>query len=137
MKLEHANLSVSSIDAMTRFITSAFPDFAIRGEGVDDFGRPWRHVGNQDFYLALQAVERMHERRPYGDVAGLNHLGWEVEDSSALCDRMQEAGFAPNMHYDDHPARRRVYFFDPEGNDWEFIQYLTDDPAARNSYDAV
>jgi hypothetical protein len=27
-----------------------------------------------------------------------------------------------------------VYFYDPEGNDWEFVQYLSDDPADRNDY---
>jgi hypothetical protein len=33
-----------------------------------------------------------------------------------------------------HPYRKRVYFYDPEGNDWEFIQYLSQDPAERNDY---
>jgi hypothetical protein len=46
----------------------------------------------------------------------------------------QAAGYEPNMHADGHPARRRVYFYDPEGNDWEFVQYLSDDPAERNDY---
>ena len=27
-----------------------------------------------------------------------------------------------------------VYFFDRDGNDWEFVQYLTDDPAKRHDY---
>jgi hypothetical protein len=25
-------------------------------------------------------------------------------------------------------------FSDPEGNDWEFVQYLSQDPARRNDY---
>lgn len=29
----------------------------------------------------------------------------------------------------------RVYFYDPEGNDWEFVQYFSDDPAERNNYE--
>ena len=29
---------------------------------------------------------------------------------------------------------RSVYFRDPDGNDWEFIEYLSDDPARRNDY---
>ena len=33
-----------------------------------------------------------------------------------------------------HPHRKRVYFNDREGNDWEFVQYLSDDPADRNDY---
>jgi hypothetical protein len=33
-----------------------------------------------------------------------------------------------------HPFRRRVYFEDPEGNDWEFVQYFSADPRERNDY---
>ena len=33
------------------------------------------------------------------------------------------------------PYRKRVYFTDPEGNDWEFVQYSSDDPAERNDYE--
>ena len=35
----------------------------------------------------------------------------------------------------DHPHRRRVYFYDDEGNDWEFVQYLSSEPAERNDYE--
>lgn len=135
VKLEHANLSVTDIEATTRFIVTALPELGIRGEGLDAAGRPWRHVGNADFYVALQGVPRNTGRRPYGNTVGMNHLGWEVDDLDALQRRLQAAGFEPNMHADPHPARRRVYFYDPDGNDWEFVEYLTDDPAARHSYD--
>ncbi|MEQ8860062.1 MAG: VOC family protein [Pseudomonadales bacterium] len=135
LKLEHANLSVTDVAAMTRFITVAFPEFTIRGEGHDDAGRLWRHVGNDSFYLALQAVPSRRDRQPYGNDTGLNHLGWEVGDVAAVESRLRHAGFEPNLHVDSHPARRRVYFHDPEGNDWEFVQYLTDDPRARHDYD--
>jgi hypothetical protein len=36
---------------------------------------------------------------------------------------------------DAHPYRKRVYFHDLEGNDWEFVQYLSDDPAKRHDYE--
>lgn len=134
MKLEHANLSVTDIEAMTRFLNTAFPEFRIRGEGRDDHGRAWRHVGTLDFYVALQAVPDNGGREPYGNTTGMNHLGWEVDDAEALEARMRAAGYTPNLHFNDHPARRRVYFHDPDGNDWEFVQYLTDDPALRHSY---
>ena len=44
------------------------------------------------------------------------------------------AGFGHNLLVDDHPARRRIYFYDPDGNDWEFIEYTSADPAMRNDY---
>ena len=134
MKLEHANLSVLHTEEMERFLLTAFPDFRRRGEGLDDHGRPWRHVGNDTFYVALQTVPTATERTPYGNQTGLNHLGWEVDDLPALVARMQAAGFEPNLAIDDHPARNRRYFYDPDGNDWEFVQYLVDDVHERNDY---
>jgi catechol 2,3-dioxygenase-like lactoylglutathione lyase family enzyme len=134
MKLEHANLSVQNTDEMERFLITAFPDFRRRGEGLDGQGRHWRHVGNDEFYVALQTVPGNRHRTPYGDDTGLNHLGWEVDDLDALVDRMRRAGFEPNLTADEHPARKRRYFYDPDGNDWEFVQYATDDPEKRNDY---
>ena len=134
MKLEHANLSVADAEGMERFLLAAFPDFRRRGEGLDSQGRPWRHVGNDDFYVALQTVPENAGRTPYGNHTGLNHLGWEVDDVAALESRMQAAGFEPNMRADEHPARRRRYFYDPDGNDWEFVQYLTGNKEERNDY---
>ena len=83
MRLEHANLSVRDADAMTRFLQVIAPDFRVRGEGLDAQGRPWRHVGNDEFYIALQTVMEGDTRTPYGDTPGLNHLGWEVESVNA------------------------------------------------------
>ena len=134
MKLEHANLSVENADAMEHFLQAAFPDFRRRGEGLDGQGRPWRHVGNDAFYVALQTVPTNTQRTPYGNQTGLNHLGWEVDDLEALVMRMHSAGFEPNLAADEHPARSRRYFFDPDGNDWEFVQYLVDDVRERNDY---
>ena len=134
MRLEHANLSVRDAEAMTRFLQAVAPDFRVRGEGLDAQGRPWRHVGNDDFYIALQTVRSGETRTPYGNTPGLNHLGWVVDSVDELEARMAAAGHAPNLRVDDHPARRRLYFYDPESNDWEFVEYRTDDPAERHDY---
>lgn len=134
IKLEHANLSVADVEATTRFLVTAFPEFRLRGEGYDSQGRLWRHVGTNDFYVALQAVAQRSGREPYGNDTGLNHLGWEVEDVAALEARMRAAGYHPNTRDIEHPARKRTYFLDGDGNDWEFVEYLSDDPAVRHDY---
>ena len=134
IKLEHANISATDAEAMTRFITSAFPNFHVRGEGLDSYGRPWRHVGNDEFYIAIQTVPTKLERKPYGNETGLNHLGWEVDDVTTLEARMRAAGYEPNLKANEHPARKRVYFYDPDGNDWEFVEYTTSDVHERNDY---
>ena len=134
MRLEHANLSVHEPEAMTRFLQAMAPDFRVRGEGLDAQGRPWRHVGNEEFYIALQSVPSDESRTPYGNTPGMNHLGWEVDSVDKLEARMAAAGYGPNLRVDDHPARRRLYFYDPEGNDWEFVEYLTRDAKERHDY---
>ncbi len=56
------------------------PDFRVRGAGLDGHGRPWRRVGNDEFYVAIQTVPTRLVRTPYGNDTGLNHLGWVVDD---------------------------------------------------------
>ena len=65
---------------------------------------------------------------------GLNFCGAQVDDVEALRHRMQSAGYRESTPPNAHPHRKRLYFYDPEGNDWEFIQYLSQDPAERNDY---
>ena len=65
----------------------------------------------------------------------MNHLGFEVDDVESLRERLTAAGFRDSTYPNNHPYRKRVYFYDADGNDWEFVQYLTDDAALRNDYD--
>ncbi|MDJ0786687.1 MAG: VOC family protein [Myxococcota bacterium] len=135
-RLEHANLIVRDLEAELRFIQTAFPEFEVRAEGQSWTGARWLHVGTDDTYLALnEATEEPAEAWvPYAGKPGLNHLGYEVEDAAALRERMRAAGYRDSTVPNEHPHRRRVYFHDPEGNDWEFVEYLSDDPRERNDY---
>ncbi|HEV2064532.1 MAG TPA: VOC family protein, partial [Thermoanaerobaculia bacterium] len=49
--------------------------------------------------------------------------------------RLKAAGYRESTPPNAHPHRRRVYFYDPEGNDWEFVQYFSQDLAERNDYE--
>jgi catechol 2,3-dioxygenase-like lactoylglutathione lyase family enzyme len=136
LRLDHANLAVHDVDAAIRFLTVAFPEFRIRAEGKGWLGARWVHVGTDDVYLALHQATRKSTEPwvPYAGRPGTNHLGFEVEDADALSARMLEAGYEDSSVRNAHPYRKRVYFHDDEGNDWEFVQYLSDDPAQRNDY---
>ncbi len=126
--LEHANLNVRDIDATVRFLQTAFPEFAIRGGGEAN-GTRWVHVGTAETYLALN-------EDPGLDTTGgsLNHLGYAVDDVDALATRMLAAGYQEGFRAPSHPHRIRRYFLDPDGVEWEFVQYLSDDVAERNDY---
>ena len=136
VRLEHANLAVRDIDEMIRFVRTAFPEFWVRAEGATTAGAHWAHVGTDDTYLNLTQATREPAERfvPYAGRPGLNHLGFEVDDVEALRSRMAAAGYEDSTVPNAHPHRRRVYFHDPEGNDWEFVEYRTADPSLRNDY---
>ncbi len=73
-------------------------------------------------------------RESYAGTPGTNHLGFEVDDVEAVRARLAAAGYEDTTVRNAHPHRKRVYFNDRDGNDWEFVQYLADDPAKRNDY---
>ncbi len=137
VRLEHANLVVRDVDGMIRFLQTAFPDFRIRGEGRSSQGTRWVHVGNDETYVALnEATEDAPEPWiPYAGRPGTNHLGYEVDDAEGIRERLSAAGYADSTVPNRHPHRRRVYFHDDEGNDWEFVEYSTDDPSLRHDYE--
>ena len=137
IRLEHANLVVQDIEVMIRFLKTAFPEFCVRGEGKAAKGIRWVPLGTDETYLALNqsTQEAESQRVPYSGEPGVNHLGYEVDDVETVRARMKDAGYRESTVPNSHPHRKRVYFYDPEGNDWEFVQYFSTDPRARNDYE--
>jgi len=136
IRLEHANIIVRDVNAMVEFLMAAFPEFRVRREGLHE-GRRWMHIGTDDTYIALNevSVEPAEKWVPYSGKPGVNHLGYEVDDAEAVRERLTAAGFTDSTYPNNHPHRKRVYFYDRDGNDWEFVQYFSDDPSERNDYE--
>lgn len=136
IRMEHANLHVHHFDDAVRFLKTAFPDFDVRSESVSG-GLRWMHIGTDDTYIALNETtdEQDENWAPYNGKPGVNHLGYEVDDVNALQERLAAAGFKDSTYPNNHPHRKRVYFNDADGNDWEFVQYFSDDHTERNDYD--
>ncbi len=135
MYLEHANISVNNLNESIRFFQAAFPDFAVRGGGESN-GRKWIHLGNEQTYLALnEAIEIQHHEKDYLK-NGINHLGFVVNDVEAIADRILTAGFKRDYPKQVEKYRIRDYFADADGNEYEFVQYLSEDLDERNFYDA-
>ena len=135
--LEHVNMTSTDLDETIRFLLTAMPEFSIRGEGEGEKTRRWVHIGTEDSYLCIEdrgATEK-GPHQPYVH-PGLNHIGFVVDDASAIAKRLIEAGYSQGLTYLDHPHRHRYYFFDHDGNEYEFVQYLSDNPEERNKYDS-
>ena len=133
MYLEHANISVNDLNKSVLFFQTAFPDFKIRGEGESN-GKKWLHLGNEDTYLALnESIEKLTVVKDYSKT-GINHLGFVVEDVNEIANRLLAAGFKRDFPKQIEEFRIRDYFADEDGNEYEFVQYLSDKPEEKNKY---
>jgi len=135
--LEHANITVPDIDAAIRFLMQVDPSFVVRHDAISDRDYRWAHVGNDSFYIALEEPHQsdgtLQEKRPYQDY-GVNHIGWVVDDFDAAFARLEAGGYRKGQLPDPHPWRKRAYFFDEAGFEWEILGYLSDKSDERNSY---
>ncbi len=133
--LEHLNMTSTDVAATVAFLQTAMPEFRIRGEGHDGSARYWVHLGTDTTYLAIEdrgATEKgPHE--PYIH-PGINHMGFVVSGVAAVAERMRAAGYREGMTDLDHPHRHRYYFFDQDDNEYEFVEYLSDQEQERNDY---
>ena len=137
--LEHANITVPDIDAAIRFLKLVDPDFEVRHDGKSETDNiRWAHIGNQQFYIALQepyeSEGEKQSARPYHDFV-VNHLGWVIEDFDEAVERLEQAGYQRGIPVAPHPARKRAYYFDDAGFEWEILGYLTDKAEDRNAYE--
>jgi len=132
--VEHANISVTDLDEAIRFFTTAMPDFRVRhdsGHGP----RRWVHLGTDSTYMSINQMQDPAEGVFEHHSPGYNHIGFVVEDAAALRERMLSAGYREGFVPEPHPHRKRVYFIDNNGMEYEFVQYYSDDFAERNDYD--
>lgn len=133
--LEHANITVNNLESSITFFKTAFPDFVIRGGGETN-GRKWIHLGNEITYIALnESAEQQIITKDYSK-SGINHLGFVVEDVKIIAERLLAAGFKRDYPTQVENYRIREYFADTDGNEYEFVQYLSDEISERNYYDA-
>lgn len=132
--LEHANITVNNIDKAVQFFSTAFPHFKKRGGGESN-GRDWIHFGDTTTYVALNTSdEDKHIEKQY-ESTGINHLGFVVEDVAAIANRLENAGYKRSFPKQEEQFRIRDYFYDGDGNEYEFVQYLSDEVSERNFYD--
>ena len=135
-QLEHANLCVRDIDGMIKFLQTALPDFFIRHDETDNEGDRWVHIGNDKTYIALNnSVQKdSSDWTPYSGNPGVNHLGYMVDSVEQVRSRLRAAGYIESTVENNHPFRKRLYFYDPEGRDWEFVEYVSENLEERNDY---
>lgn len=132
--VEHANISVNNVDEAIRFFHTAMPDLYVRHDSGPGPER-WVHLGNETSYIAINQMPPPAEGEFQVQRPGFNHVGFVVDDADALHARMLAAGYREGYIPEPHPYRKRVYFLDKDGMEYEFVQYYSDEPRKRNDYE--
>lgn len=93
---------------MIRFLETAFPEFQVRGEGKNQDGLRWVHIGTNETYIALSPANAQPEKRwvPYRGLPGVNHLAgchWLRQCSSPPVN----TGKASGTHAANYASLRR------------------------------
>ena len=133
--LEHLNITVLDVDAAIRFLQTAMPQLEVRGGGTGEKCKRWVHVGTAPTYLAIEdrGAEGPGPHKPYIH-PGMTPIGFVVDDLDGVAERLRSSGYREGMNALDHPHRKRIYFFDDDDNEYEFIEYLSTKPSDRNDY---
>ena len=133
--LEHINITSTDVDETVNFLQTAMPELQIRGGGEGVACKRWVHVGTATSYLSIEdrGSRDKGPHKPYIH-PGLNHVGFVVPNGSATADRLRSAGYLEGNHVLDHPFRKRYYFFDHDGNEYEFVEYLSIKDTEMNDY---
>jgi catechol 2,3-dioxygenase-like lactoylglutathione lyase family enzyme len=136
-QLDHVNVSVVSNNGAIEFLRIAFPQLRVRGGGPtagEGFTGAWVHLGTDELYVSLnEATTIAVDDRQGMQSTGINHVGFMVDDVDDLMAKYGAAGFKCSPT-DESPSRKRLYVTDADHIMWEFIEYLSDDPAVRNDY---
>ncbi len=122
--LEHANITVNDLQEAIKFFQTAFPHFKIRGGGNEI--REWVHLGDDDTYIAInQAKQNDLKVDKNYDRIGINHLGFVVQDVEEIANNLLSNGYKRDYPKQVEQFRVRDYFADADGNQYEFVQYLS------------
>jgi len=130
--VEHIQYECSDLDKMANFYAFVF-DWPIRGSGTEvgpEKTYDWIHVGNDASYVSFRSPYNGKsydkEQRHYTD-----HFGIVVSSLDDIIARLNLLG-TEFIAKGDHPYRKRIYVKDPDGNEIEIIQYLSEFPSERN-----
>jgi len=121
MRIEHANITVSDVQASAAFYRRLF-DAALRWEGATEAGLRAAHIGDDEAYLALfEATQQGRAPASYFEV-GFNHVAFQVDDLDTYRQRLAQMG-VPIKAEEDYEPGRRLYFYDPDGVEIELVEY--------------
>lgn len=127
-RIEHVNITVPDIDAAISFLKIVAPDFDVRKDSKPLDSYRWAHIGNEDYYIALQEahldVDPKKQLQAYINF-GINHVALVVSDIKEIEEKLVEAGYKRGIQTPEEKFRKRAYYYDNAGFEWELVEYLS------------
>lgn len=137
IRFDRADLTVVDAERAAESLRIALPWFRARGGADGEFGdmkTAWMHLGMDDAYVSLNQTSAAEVAEREGSKqTGINHVGFIVDDVDALLGRYGPLEFRWSL-VDESSSRKRLHATDPDGIMWQFVRYLSDDPAVKNDY---
>ena len=137
-KIEHVNITVPDIDAAVSFLNIVAPDFEIKKDEKPLNDKRWMHIGNNEFYFALQEayLDTMPKKANQTYINyGFNHIGLIVQDIDDIEKSLIEAGYTKGIDTPKEKFRKRIYYYDNAGFEWELVAYLSENLEDRFLYE--
>ena len=137
-RIEHANITVPDIDAAIEFFKIVAPEFYVRKDEKPSDSYRWAHIGNEDYYFALQEPhlnsDSKRQLQAYENF-GINHIGLIVTNIRDIEANLIAGGYRRGIDTPVEKHRKRIYYFDHAGFEWELVEYLSDEPGERYLYE--
>jgi len=137
-RIEHANITVPDIDAAIKFLKIVAPDFDVRKDEKPLDSYRWVHIGNEEYYFALEEPhlnsDAKHPLQTYENY-GVNHIALVVPNIQTIEEKLVGGGYKKSIEVPVETYRKRAYYFDEAGFEWEFIEYLSDEPSEKYLYE--
>lgn len=138
-KIEHLNITVPDIDEALAFLSIVAPDFQVRKDVKSPDRHRWAHVGNEQSYFALQephldSITPNSVQKTYKN-CGVNHIGLVVENLESIEANLIEQGYCRGIFALEETYRKRAYFFDKAGFEWELTEFLSAIPDEMYLYE--
>lgn len=137
-KIEHVNITVPDIDAAVSFLQIVAPDFKIMKDDKPLNDKRWMHIGNHQFYFALQEVpidtNPKKQNQTYINY-GFNHVGLVVNDIDNIEKKLIKAGYNKGIDTPNEKFRRRIYYYDSADFEWELVEYFSENNEDKFLYE--
>ena len=137
-RIEHVNITVPDIDAAISFLKIVAPDFDVRKDEKPSDSYRWAHIGNEDYYFALQEphldADPKERLQPYKNY-GINHMALVVSRLQEIEETLLDHGYRRGIDTPLEKHRKRAYFLDNADFEWELVEYLSEKPSEKYLYE--